>query len=204
MFRMLMAMMLVGLSPADCLVARESLSVNLRSGQVLVSLDDGSLQLARDSGPRTRIAEDLGRITNFGVSDWLNGEGLALVVEVSGFDDSHTYWWLTIYDETTSPKGFRVSGQGRILENIEPLQILNVEGAGDSIAVTLIDPRPIPDSSRKLAFRYENHCARSRVTDTGKTSRLYFSEQAIQYAGRDAERNVWIPAPPTVTSPSVP
>lgn len=187
--------------------AREPISLPLSTGSVRLKIQDGTLLVSADGQRTVALTEEHKNVTNFAVTEWNDRQGVALVIELKGFGESRSYWWMTaqVGNGTSSSTGtdsdtvgVRVMGQGPIFENVEPLSILDLKSHGDGILVTLCDPSSIPDSDRKAAFRFQHDCAITSKPNLGRSRRHYLTPTAVKTIANETKQQLW----KTDTSPS--
>lgn len=184
------------------LSARDPIKVKLPEGTMLLELKEGQLLVSREGGRAVAVAgtDQREKVTNFAVSDWNGSEGLAIALEFEGFGNSRSYGWMTLWvgnknwHSVSDPnkQGFGVIGTVRILENVEPLAILDVNcPRGDTVVVNLYDQAAIPDTDRKLAIRYQHDCARVPLPSVGSSRRFYTTPKFINAKKEEAGGRVW-------------
>lgn len=180
--------------------AREPINLPLSTGSLRLTIKDGTLLVSQDGQRSLALTDERMNVTNFAVTEWNDREGVALAVELNGFGESRSYWWMTAQvgngaassTGTESDKvGVRVMGQGPILENVEPLSILDLRSHGDGILVTLCDQSKIPDSDRKLAFRFQHDCAITSKPNLGRSKRHYLTPTAVTTIANESKKQLW-------------
>lgn len=209
--------MVVSLACLFVLVAeswgREPIKMRLPTESMRLEIRDSKLLVARGSGKAVSVSDDLEKVTNFAVTDWYGGEGLALAIEVEAIGESRSYWWMTMWvggkewpsEKDADKLGFGIKAKGRILENIEPLSILGLRGYGDGVLVTLCDRANLPDSDLKLAFRFQHDCAIFTTTrNLGISRRVYLKPIAVKAIADDWGQHVWLTEPSQASKPPVP
>lgn len=193
---------------ANQVCAREPIPLRLPAGALEFKIEDASLLASRDGRNWVSISGDLKHVTNFAVTEWNDRQGAALAIETHGFGESRSYRWMTVRVDQERPastgtnldqSGLRVLGTGPILENIDPLTILSLRSSGDGIHIILCDPSGIPDSDRKLAFRFQHDCAITPKPNLGRSRRLFLTPTAIKTISKEATQQIWnadsLPAP---------
>lgn len=180
--------------------APEPIGLRLPTGSLRLSIQDGTLLVSRDGQHSVALTDKRMNVTNFAVAEWNDRQGVALAVELKGFGESRSYWWMTaqLCNGATSSTGtdsdnvgVRVIGQGPILENVEPLSIIDLKSHGDGILVTLCDQSNIPDSDRKLAFRFQHDCAITSKPNLGRTKRHYLTPTAVKTIANESKQQLW-------------
>lgn len=171
--------------------AGQAIEIRLPDMTRTLHLEAARLLMTQDGSRTVCLSDEIGSVTTFAVTKWYNGQGMAAVIEVHGFGESRTYYWLTLRaPDLNSDPQLRIA-KGRILENVERLTILNLKGPGDAIHVMLADPREIPDTKRRLVFFFQNNCAHVSGDKMGDSRRIYFSESAIQNIKNDSDFRIW-------------
>ena len=180
--------------------AREPIHLRLPTGSLRLKIQDGTLLALRDGQQTSALTDKRMNVTNFAVTEWNDRQGVALVIELKGFGESRSYWWMTAQvgngaasstGTDSDTVGVRVMGQGTILENVEPLSIIDLKSHGDGILVTLCDQSKIPDSDRKLAFRFQHDCAITSKPNLGRSTRNYLSPIAVKTIANETKQQLW-------------
>lgn len=185
--------------------AREPIKLETSTGIMRLELQEGKLLVSNGGGTAISVSDGFKEVTNFAVAEWDGGKGLALAIETSGFKQSRSYFWMTMWvgDEKTGASrldagklGFGIVGKGTIFENVEPLSILGLSTHGDGLLVTLYDQSGVPGSDRKLAFQFQHDCAITSQPNLGRSHRLYLTPTAVKALSGKTDRQVWLSEAP--------